>query len=234
MKKSKLVLVRHGESRLNKLNVFSGWLDSSLSEIGIKEAQEVARHCYNFNYDAVFTSHLERAHATLLIILAKQKKIGLFQHESDSKYDVGNHALKSFQDKVLPIYSSRALNERYYGLLQGLNKEKVANEYGDEAVFEWRRSFSKNPPKGESLKDVYKRVVPYFNKEIFPYLENGKTVLVVGHGNTLRAVMKCIEKISDEEIAFIDLPFGHPLVYEYSKGQLTRIEGEYNMKRPLR
>lgn len=234
MKKGTLVLVRHGESRLNKLNVFSGWLDVSLSELGIKEAQKVADHCYEFNYDAAFTSHLERAHETLLIILAKQKKIGLFQHNSDSKYDVGKHAPKLFQDKVLPIYSSRALNERYYGALQGLNKEAVAKEYGKEVVFSWRRSFTEHPPKGESLKDVYRRTIPYFNKTIFPHLEEGKTVLVVGHGNTLRAVMKCIEKISDEEIAFIDLPFGHPLVYQYNKGELTRVEGEYNMKRPLR
>ena len=234
MKKGTLVLVRHGESRLNKLNVFSGWIDIALSELGIQEAQKVAQHCHQFNYDVAFTSHLERAHETLLIILSKQKRIGVFQHKSHPKYNVGKHVPQSFQNKVLPIYSSRDLNELYYGALQGLNKIEVTKKYGKETVFKWRRSFMGSPPKGESLKDVYKRVIPYFKSKIHPYIKDGKTVLVAGHGNTLRTMIKFIEQISDEQIAFINLPFGHPIEYQWGRGKFTRISGEYNMKRPLR
>lgn len=234
MRKGTLVLVRHGESRLNKLNVFTGWIDVALSELGIKEAQNVARHCHQFNYDVAFTSHLERAHETLLIILSQQRKIGVFQHESHPKYDVDNQAPQSFHKKVLPIYSSRALNERYYGALQGLNKKTVTKKYGKEKVFKWRRGFTENPPGGESLKDVYQRVIPYFEERIFPYLTDGKIVLIAGHGNTLRAVIKFIEGIDNEQIALIDLPFGHPIVYKFSKSKFVRTGGRYNLARPLR
>lgn len=234
MKKGTLVLIRHGESRLNKLNVFTGWIDVALSELGIKEAQDVATHCQHYNYDAAFTSHLERAHETLLIILSKQEKIGVFQHESHPKYDVGDHAPQSFHKKVLPIYSSRALNERYYGDLQGLNKNMAAKKYGKEKVFEWRRGFKARPPKGESLKDVYQRVIPYFEERILPYLKDGKSILVAGHGNTLRAVIKFIEEIDDKKIALVDLPFGHPIVYEFSKSKFVRTGGQFNLARPLR
>lgn len=234
MKKGTLVLVRHGESRLNRLNVFTGWLDIALSDLGIKEAQRVAKHCQPFDYDAAFTSHLERAHETLLIILAEQKRIGAFQHQSSSKYNLGKQIPKPFRNSILPIYSSRDLNERYYGVLQGLNKESVTKKYGKGVVNKWRRSFTGHPPKGESLKQVYQRVIPYFQKQIRPYLEQGKTILIVGHGNTLRAVIKFIEETSDEEIAFIDLPFGDPLVYKYNKSKFARVHGQYNLSRPLR
>jgi len=234
MKKGILVLVRHGESRLNKLNVFSGWIDVALSESGIKEAQKVARHCQPFNYDIVFTSHLERAHETLLIILSKQKKIGVFFHESAIKYDVGKHPPQNFQNRILPIYSTRELNERYYGSLQGLNKNAVTRRYGKEKVFAWRRSFTQRPPRGESLKDVYNRVIPHFTKQIFPHIKAGKTVLLVGHGNTLRAMIKYLEGIDDEQIAFIDLPFGTPFVYKFDTGKFERVNGQYRLTRPLR
>ncbi len=230
----KLVLVRHGESRLNKHDVFTGWLDPSLSELGIKEAENVAEHCLDFDYEVAFTSNLERAHETLSIILSKQSKIGLFQHDKNSQYEVSSLIMEKMKNEILPIYPVEELNERYYGQLQGLNKTEVVAEYGDEIVLQWRRSYAERPPGGESLEDVYLRVVPFFNVTIFPLLIEGMQVLVVGHGNTLRALMKHIENITDDDIAFVDLPFAHPLVYDYKHSGLVRIEGEYTMNRPLR
>ncbi len=231
----RLVLVRHGESLFNKLNLFTGWLDVPLTEQGIKEGQEVAVHCRQFNYDAAFTSHLERAHETLLIILAHQKRLGIFKHESDDWYDMIKEAPEGLDlEEILPIYSSQALNERAYGSLQGTSKDAAVGIYGSAQVLEWRRSFKARPPEGESLEDVYRRVTRYFNQAVLPHLERGETNLIVSHGNTLRAIIKDIENINDDKIPLIDLPFASPLVYEYKDGKFNRIEGEYNFKRVLR
>lgn len=231
----RLVLVRHGESLFNKLNLFTGWLDVPLTEQGIKEGQGVAVHCQQFNYDAAFTSHLERAHETLLIILARQKRMGIFKHESADWYDMLKKAPEGpDSEEILPIYSSQALNERAYGSLQGTNKDEAVGIYGLAQVLKWRRSFKAKPPEGESLEDVYKRATGYFNEMILPRLKNGETNLIVSHGNTLRAIIKDIESIDDDKIPLIDLPFAVPLVYEYKDGRFNRIEGEYNFRRVLR
>lgn len=229
-----LVLVRHGESRFNELNLFTGWLDVPLTENGIKEAHRVASHCKQFDYNAVFTSHLERAHETLLIILSNQKKIGVFQHESEKRYNISGSIDFQLSKKILPVCSSRALNERAYGILQGMNKKKVAQIYGESQIFKWRRGFNDKPPQGESLSDVYKRAIPYFKKMILPRLKGGQINLVVGHGNTLRALIKFLENIDNDKIPFINLPFGHPLIYEYKDKKFKRIEGAYNFERPMR
>lgn len=228
-----LVLVRHGESRLNKLNRFTGWIDIPLSEAGIKEASQCAEHCRRFDYHAAFTSHLERAHETLLIILSHQRRIGVFQHE-DKRYNGLTYAPPEFIKKTFPIFADIQLNERAYGELQGLNKNTAARTYGKSQVLQWRRGFKDRPPKGESLKDVYERVIPYFEKEIHPRVNRGETILIAAHGNTLRAVIKFLEHIDDDQIPFVDLPTAHPLVYSCIKDQFTRIEGEYRFNRPLR
>lgn len=233
MSKGILVLVRHGESRFNELNLFTGWIDVSLTEGGIKEAHQVASHCEQFDYDAAFTSHLERAHETLLIILPYQKKIGVFQHQSDEKYNIIKKISAKFREKILPIFSSRALNERMYGTLQGMNKDAASKIYGHSQVYQWRRGFKMKPPKGESLEDVYKRVIPYFEKMIMPRLKRGETNLIVGHGNTLRAIIKFLENIEDDKISLVNLPLGRPLVYEYKNGDFKRTEGIYNFQRLL-
>lgn len=232
--KGTLVFVRHGESRFNELNVFTGWLDIPLSVKGIQEAHQVAEHCKQFSYDAVFTSHLERAHETLLITLARQKKIGLFDHQSAQRYDVSVGARPFLADKIIPVYTSRALNERAYGDLQGMNKTTAAKKYGTARLLKWRRGFFERPPHGESLQDVYKRVIPYVKKMIISRLKRNETLLLVGHGNTLRAVIKHIDSISDADIPFVELPFGRPLIYQYSRGRFDRVEGEYDFTRRLR
>ncbi len=227
-----LILVRHGESRLNELNLYTGWLDIPLSKKGFDEAYKVADHCQQFNYDAAFTSQLERAHGTLLVISACQKKIGIFQNKDGYQYTHLENAPLDFTQKTFPIFTSEKLNERFYGDLQGLDKEVSVQLFGKEDVFKWRRGFSNKPPNGESLQDVYNRVVPYFEEHIHPRIKQGETVLVVAHGNTLRAVIKFLEHISDDQIPFVNLPTGHPLVYSCIKDQFTRIEGEYDFDRP--
>ncbi len=234
MKHGTLILVRHGESRLNELNIFTGWIDVPLNKKGIDEAHQVADHCRQFDYDAVFTSHLERAHETLLVMSSYQKKIGVFQHESDPMYSHLKKAPASFIRETIPIFTSRNLNERFYGDLQGLDKNAAARIFGAKKVLRWRRGFKDRPPKGESLQDVYQRVVPYFEKYIHPRVQRGETILVVAHGNTLRAVIKFLEHIADDQVPFVDLPTGQPLIYSCVKDQFTRVEGEYRPDRPLR
>ncbi|MBI4272886.1 histidine phosphatase family protein [Candidatus Uhrbacteria bacterium] len=229
-----LVLVRHGESRFNTLNLFTGWIDVPLSMVGIEEAQHVAKHCKQFDYDAAYTSYLERAQETLLVILSKQKKIGVFQHERDTRYTISPSASTEFEIKPLPIFTSRNLNERAYGILQGMNKNTAVKKYGKKKVRAWRRGFCEQPPKGESLKNVFKRVIVYFEKNIHPRIVRGESVLIVAHGNTLRAIIKFLEKIDDTKISFIDLPFAHPLTYTYMNDQFIRVDGTYTLRRPLR
>lgn len=226
-KKGTLVLVRHGQSRFNELNIFAGWLDVSLSEKGIRQAHIVAEHCKHFDYDVVFTSHLKRAHETLTVILSKQSKIGIFQHESDERYNVESDIDSDLSKKILKVFSDRALNERAYGVLQGMDKGKAVEIYGKEQISKWRRGFSDKPPQGESLKDVTKRIVTYIEKDVMSHLKQGETILVVSHGNTLRALVKYLENIDDDKIRFISLPLGRPLVYEYNNGEIKRVEGKY-------
>jgi len=233
MKHGTLVLVRHGESRMNKLNRFTGWVDTPLSKAGIDEAHKVADHCRQFDYDAAFTSDLERAHETLLIILSHQRKTGVFQHEGNARYAL-KKAPPDFTKKTLPIFTSEKLNERHYGDLQGLNKNSAIRTFGKTKVFNWRRGYTNRPPKGESLKDVYDRVVPYFEEYIHPRIKGGETVLVTAHGNTLRAVIKFLENIDDDQIPNVNLPTGHPLVYSCTKDVFNREEGAYRFNRPLR
>lgn len=234
MKHGTLVLVRHGESRLNELNRFTGWLDIPLSEKGLEEARNVAEHCRQYTYHAAFTSHLERAHQTLLLILSHQKKIGVFEHERDTRYNRIKKAPKDFVRMTIPILNSRELNERHYGELQGLNKHSAARKFGAKKVHGWRRGFIDRPPGGESLQDVYQRVTRYFKKHIKPRLEANETLLVAAHGNTLRALIKFLERIEDDQIPYVDLPTGHPLVYTAKDNIYTRIEGSYDFNRPLR
>lgn len=218
---SVLVLVRHGESRWNLENRFAGWVDVPLSEKGIKEAMECAKDLKSFEFDVAFTSKLTRAQTTLSLILPCQKKTGIFLHD-DAKADAWSLHPMRVDESEMPIYSSEALNERYYGKLQGQNKQQAREVYGEEQVFVWRRSFDVAPPDGESLKDTYERTIPYFKNNIMPFLENGKNVIVVAHGNSLRSVVKYIEGISDEDIPKFELNTGDPVIYDHKMGKFTK------------
>ncbi|WP_292471051.1 2,3-bisphosphoglycerate-dependent phosphoglycerate mutase [Methanolobus sp.] len=218
-----LILVRHGQSRWNLENRFAGWVDVPLSEKGIREAMDCADELANIRLDLAFTSKLSRAQETLFLILAKQKKTGIFLHESKKRDEWSYHPSR-FEDTEIPIYSSDTLNERFYGKLQGQNKQEAMEVYGEEQVFIWRRSYDVQPPEGESLKDTYERTIPYFKKSILPQLENGKNVIISAHGNSLRSVVKYIENISDEDITKLEIATGKPLYYQFVKGEFIKDE----------
>ena len=181
-----LILVRHGESRWNLANKFTGWVDVPLSEKGIEEAIQCGDRLENLELDIAFASKLERSQATLLLILAQQYFTGYFVHEEKSKFKK-RYTSENFSKDDIPIYTNEALNERYYGQLQGVNKAAAKKKYGEKQVLAWRRHYQDRPPGGESLKDTYQRAVPYFRNKVMPFIKNKRNVIVSAHGNTLRA-----------------------------------------------
>ena len=219
---TKLILIRHGQSLWNLANKFTGWVDIPLSEKGIQEAKKAGKKLEKIDIDIAFTSKLIRAQETLFIILSKQNKTGIFLHNNKKEKEWSLHP-KELEKNEIPIFSSEKINERYYGKLQGLNKDETRKKYGEEKVHIWRRSYDIPPPSGESLKDTCKRAIPYFQKEILPYLKKGKNVIVSAHGNSLRGIIKYIENISDEDIPSLELPTGKPIIYEYKKGKIMKI-----------
>ena len=213
----KLVLVRHGQSVWNLENKFTGWTDVELSEKGVKEAKEagIALKENGFHFDLAFTSALKRAQDTLKYIL------------------------QEMNEEDIEIKESWRLNERHYGALQGLNKDETKQKYGEEQVLLWRRSTDVRPPeldvtdsrypgndekykdltpeelpKTENLIDTIKRVLEYWNSDIKPEIENGKNVIIVAHGNSLRGLIKYLDNISDEDIIKLELQTGNPICYE--------------------
>ena len=187
---SLLVLVRHGQSEWNLENRFTGETDVELTAKGRMEACAAGDKLRGTTFSHAFTSLLQRAIDTLTLILDRTGQTDC------------------------PISRDHALNERNYGRLQGLNKAEVAREYGEEQVAIWRRSYSVRPPGGESLEDTAARVLPYYRETIEPILCDGKNVLIVAHGNSLRALMMGLEGIGEEAIAAVDLPTGVPRRYE--------------------
>jgi 2,3-bisphosphoglycerate-dependent phosphoglycerate mutase len=190
---SLLVLIRHGQSQWNLENRFTGWIDIPLSPKGEEEAKKAGEKLRGYKFDKVYTSVLQRAIKTYEIA---KETAGLGD---------------------LPVEQDKALNERMYGDLQGLNKDECRKKFGDEQVHIWRRSYDIPPPNGESLKDTAKRVLPYYHEKIEPDLKAGKNILIVAHGNSLRALIMYIENISKEEILKLEIPTGEPIVYELDK-----------------
>lgn len=216
-----LVLVRHGQSMRNLKNVFTGWVDIPLTPIGIHEALICAQKLASLPIDVAFTSKLVRAQQTLLTILSQQDRVGIFLHDEPTMLGKGLHPA-DFADNEIPIYSDVALNERHYWALQWLNKAETAKKYGEKLVHERRRSYSTRPPEWESLEDTCNRAVPYFLEKIFPQVQGWKNVLVAAHWNSLRAIIKHIESISDEDIPSLELETGVPIIYQYVDGKLIK------------
>jgi len=217
----RVVLLRHGESTWNRENLFTGWTDVDLSETGVAEAHEGGRllHRGGFGFDLAYTSVLKRAIRTLWI------------------------ALDELDLMWIPVVNSWRLNERHYGALQGLNKAETAAKYGEAQVKLWRRSYDVPPPRldldderfpgrdpryadlapgelprSEALKDTVARFLPYWSAEIAPAIRAGRRVLIAAHGNSLRALVKYLDDVSDEEIVGLNIPTGVPLVYELDAG----------------
>ena len=196
---SRLVLVRHGQSEWNLQNLFTGWKDPDLTELGVQEAQEGAKALkdYGITFDIAFTSHLCRAQNTLKLMLAE-----LGQEDLETKRD-------------------EALNERDYGDLSGLNKDDARAKWGEEQVHVWRRSYDVPPPGGESLKDTLARTLPYFVTDILPAVMQGKTVLVAAHGNSLRSICMVLERLGKDEIVGFEIATGEPMIYELGSDTLV-------------
>lgn len=223
---SKLILIRHGESVWNLKNVFTGWVDVPLSKKGINEAIDAGKTMENILFDVVFTSVQVRAIETAMIILAQNNsdKTPVILHEEKHLQAWTHIYSKEMAANTLPIYTDWHLNERYYGELQGLNKQKTALKYGNEKVQEWRRSYDVQPPHGESLKDTAERTIPFFKEKIIPQLAADKTVLIAAHGNSLRSIIMYIENSSPEQLLQLELPTGIPLFYDYDNETITRSQ----------
>ena len=186
-----LVLVRHGQSEWNLKNLFTGWRDVDLTEKGVTEAREAGRKlkAQGLTFDVAYTSALKRAQRTLDLMLEEMGQTGL------------------------PIVRDLALNERDYGDLSGLNKDDARAKWGEEQVHIWRRSYDIAPPGGESLKDTLARTLPYYVTEILPRVLRGERVLVAAHGNSLRALVMVLEKLSPEQILKREIGTGVPIIY---------------------
>lgn len=198
----KLVIVRHGQSQWNLENRFTGWVDIDLSPAGKEEALKAGNKLKDYKFDEAFTSDLKRASGTLDIIL---KEIG---------------------QTGIPVQHDKALNERMYGDLQGLNKDECRTKFGEDQVKIWRRSYDTPPPGGESLKDTAARVLPYYKSKIEPELMKGKDILISAHGNSLRALIMHLEKLTPEQILQTEIPTGAPKEYILDDN-LNVIETKY-------
>ncbi|MBU6383045.1 MAG: 2,3-bisphosphoglycerate-dependent phosphoglycerate mutase [Verrucomicrobia bacterium] len=225
MTKPKLILLRHGQSAWNKANLFTGWVDIPMSEEGIQECMKAGKKIADVPIDVIFTSSLIRAQMTVPLALLHHKsgKIPVFLHPGQGRVEEwGGVYSEEAQKQLIPVYQSWELNERMYGRLQGLNKAETAQKYGAEQVHIWRRSYDVKPPEGESLKMTAERTLPYFKKNIVPYLEKGKTVLIAAHGNSLRSIAMYIENLSQEEVVALELPTGEPRLYTFDRGRYDR------------
>ncbi len=203
---NKLVLLRHGQSQWNLENRFTGWKNVPLTEKGKNEANHagILLKKNKIKIDLVFSSVLERANRTAEIAMRSAQLENLFEN-GNLKYE-----------------KDQSLNERDYGDLVGLNKSETADKFGKEQVQIWRRSYDTPPPNGESLKDVVDRVSPYFEKKIYPLIIEGKNIIIVAHGNSIRAIMIKVGLYKPEEISTIELPTGSPLCLDYDKNQLIK------------
>ncbi len=222
----KLILLRHGQSQWNLLNRFTGWVDVSLTEKGIKEAQSAGKKIKDIPIDVIFTSELVRAQMTATLAMDKHQSNDplLFIHAKGKGKEWGiESCLKEAVNRCIPTHVNWRLNERFYGKLQGMNKDEARKKFGKDQVHIWRRSFDVPPPNGESLKMTLKRTLPYFKNEILPQLKK-KNVLIAAHGNSLRAISMFIEGLSEEQVLGLEIPTGKPIIYEYSKGQFKKIK----------
>jgi 2,3-bisphosphoglycerate-dependent phosphoglycerate mutase len=207
-----LVLVRHGQSVWNALNEFTGWVDVPITKEGDIESRQAGARLLRIPFDVAFTSQLIRAHQTLCTIFQERTdRILVFKHATGQQ-SLWEHYSKAKAFEI-PVFISQALNERYYGDLQGLDKEETKQKYGEEQVHIWRRSYDVAPPGGESLKDTIARALPYFEQHILPFIVAGKNVIVVAHGNSLRSIMMHLEKLTPEQVLNLELPTAVPVMY---------------------
>lgn len=217
-----LILIRHGQSLWNAANKFTGWVDVPLSELGRAEATIASCKLQNYRVDVCFTSMLFRAIETAVICLTEVNdvcggKIPIIKHNADDEDWHGWDKYEGNHENELPIFLSAALDERYYGDLQGLNKAKTREKLGKELVHTWRRSYDVRPPGGESLKDTRNRTIPFFRDRILKHIIEGDNVLIAAHGNSLRSMIMELENIPEEDVPSLEIGTGVPIVYDMDK-----------------
>jgi 2,3-bisphosphoglycerate-dependent phosphoglycerate mutase len=223
--KSKLIMMRHGESEWNKLNQFTGWVDIPLSQKGINEALEGGEKIKDIPIDIIVMSTLIRSQMTAMLAMSRHTsgKVPLVLHPGAGKIDEwATIYSEEAKEQCIPVITCWELNERMYGALQGLNKAETAKKFGADQVKLWRRSYNIAPPQGESLEMTAARSIPYFKEKIVPFLEQGKNVLVSAHGNSLRSIIMFLDHLSQEEVIHLELPTGAPIIYDYEQGVFTK------------
>ncbi|MBI5346235.1 MAG: 2,3-bisphosphoglycerate-dependent phosphoglycerate mutase [Chlamydiae bacterium] len=225
MKPVKLILMRHGESIWNKLNLFTGWVDVPLSAQGVQEAIQGGEKIKDIPIDVVFVSSLVRAQTTAVLAMLNHssKKVLVFQPHDKKMQEWGVIYSSHTKEGTIPVYSSWHLNERMYGELQGLNKDETRKKFGEEQVHIWRRSYDVAPPNGESLKDTAQRTIPYFKEKIMPLILAGKNIFISAHGNSLRSIVMHLDNLSPQEVVKLEIPTGEPIIYEFDKNLWKKI-----------
>lgn len=224
-KHSKLILMRHGQSEWNKLNLFTGWVDIPLSAKGVEEAIEGGKKIAQLPIDIIFTSSLIRAQMTAMLAMLNHSsgKVPAIQHPKGTKLQEWAEVYGDVaKNSCIPVYCAAELNERMYGKLQGLNKQETREKFGDEQVQIWRRSFDQAPPEGESLEMTAARTIPYFMEQILPLLKEGKNVFVSAHGNSLRSIVMFLDGLSKDQVVALELATGEPIVYTVTGEEWSR------------
>lgn len=224
---AKLFLLRHIKSQWNEDNRFAGWTDGPLAKGEEKGANDLANRIFQNKIDVIYTSPLFRNMDTVAKVLeCLPQKYPFFMHLDGGRTQKWAN-FTDISDNDIPTYVSENLNERYYGKLQGLNKEETIKKYGEEKVHLWRRSYNVAPPGGESEKDVFKRTIPFYRKYIEKDLKQGKNVLIVASHNSLRSIVKYVEKISNDDIINLEIPYAGLIEYEFNDTLTVQNKREF-------
>lgn len=225
---SRLILLRHGQSVWNKKNLFTGWIDIPLSSEGMQEALNAGAELADISFDVIYTSTLIRGIMTAMLAMSVNKsgKVPVILHPGEGRLEEWGKCFSTeSMRELIPTIKAWELNERMYGELQGMNKQKTKERYGEEQFRLWRRSYNVAPPNGESLEMTAKRTLPYFEKTILPELARGKNVLISAHGNSLRSIVMSLDKLTSDQVVKLEIPTGKPLHYEYKEGKIIKISG---------
>jgi len=222
---SKLIMMRHGQSEWNKLNLFTGWVDIPLSAEGIQEAFVAGKLIQDIPIDVIITSTLVRAQMTAMLAMSLHSsgKVPVISHPEDQRLNKwGVIYSEETKKHTIPVFNYWELNERMYGELQGLNKAETAKKFGAEQVQIWRRSYDVAPPHGESLEMTAKRSIPCFKDKIVPLLEQNLNVLISAHGNSLRSIIMYLDGLNKEQVVHLELATGTPIIYDYTDGSFVK------------
>lgn len=217
---AKITLIRHGQSLWNQQNIFTGWANVPLSDQGRQEAIAAGKTLSNDTFDLVFTSELLRAQQTAVLLLQQNnsQRTPLLMPFKSNEHPAAWH--ESHHDAILEscitCYTDWHLNERYYGDLQGMNKDEARQQFGEEQIHIWRRSYDIPPPQGESLKMTADRTIPFYQSHIEPQLMNEKNILISAHGNSLRSIVMQLEKMTEEQVLSLEIATGDPRSYTFN------------------